>query len=175
MLCSANQCRSPMAAAFLGRHLAARGVSARVGSAGRGPAGAAPPPRAVDAMAGHDLDLSGHRSASTSGSDLAAADLVVGMAREHVRDAIAIDPAVRPRAFTLKELVRLGEASGPRRDDQTVEAWLGRLDAARDPSSVLGAAKADDVTDPIGRSAQTYRRTSAELDDLTRRLAALLA
>jgi hypothetical protein len=56
-----------------------------------------------------------------------------------------------------------------------VEAWLGRLDAARDPSSVLGAAKADDVTDPIGRSARTYRRTSAELDDLTRRLAALLA
>jgi protein-tyrosine phosphatase len=126
-------------------------------------------------MAAHDLDLSEHRSAGTSGADLEAADLVVGMAREHVRDAIAIDPAVRPRAFTLKELVRLGEANGPRRDDEAVEAWLGRLDAARDPSNVLGAAKVDDVTDPIGRSARTYRRTAAELDDLTQRLAALLA
>jgi protein-tyrosine phosphatase len=164
-----------MAAALLERHLAAAGAPATVRSSGRGPAGIAAPDRVVTTMAAHGLDLAGHRSAVTTAADLERADLVLAMSREHARDALELAPDVRSRVFTLKQLVRLADAHGGPRPDEPLRSWLARLDAARGPADLLGAAAADDVADPIGRSKRTYRATARELDDLTGRLSARLA
>ena len=104
---------------------------------------------------------------------LGASDLIVGMAREHVRDAVLALPEVRARAFTLKDLVRRGEALGPRQVGQPLKEWLRAAGADRTTSDLLGALAADNVADPIGQSAARYRACADELDDLLRRLAAV--
>src|ERR1700749_1698014 len=122
VLCSANQCRSPMASALLTRWLPPplpAPVSAAVRSAGlfdegRLQEGEPPPPEAVSALAGYGLDISGHRSHRVTAADLRRSDLVLGMSRAHVRHAVVMVPEVWSRAFTLKELLRRGVETGPR-------------------------------------------------------------
>lgn len=62
MLCTANQCRSPMAEVLLRDRLAAAGVDAVVRSAGDLPGGAHASPGSVKAMAARGLDLRVHVS-----------------------------------------------------------------------------------------------------------------
>ncbi len=166
MICTGNVCRSPMAEALLRRRLDARGVAARVASAGRSAEGQPATASAVDVMAEAGLDLSAHRSRRTTAELLGGSDLVVAMAREHVRDAVLLDPAVLARTFTLKELVRRGGEVGPRRADEPLPAWLRRIDATRGPLDHVGSADIDDVADPIGRRAAVYERTAEELTAL---------
>ena len=163
-----------MAAALLERHLAEVRVEASVHSAGRLAEGYDPPPDVVSTLAGLGLDISQHRSRVATAAMVREADLVIGMAREHARDAVALDPEVFPHTFTLKELVRLGEEAGPRPPAEELGPWLGRVGSARLATALLGSARADDIGDPMGGPARGYRRTADELDILTRRLARLL-
>ena len=55
---------------------------------------------------------------------LARADLVLGMERRHVREAVVLLPEIMPKAFTLKELVRRGEEFGARTRGRSLEDWL---------------------------------------------------
>ena len=175
MLCTANLCRSPTAEVLLARHLADRGVDAHVHSAGRGPGGLPAPAPALSAFGAAGVDLSRHRSRTLSPEMLAGTDLVIGMAREHVRDALSMDPHVWDRAFTFKELVRRGEAAGRRLPGEEISAWLARVGAGRSANALLGSAGVDDVADPIGGRPRAYRATVRELDALAGRLADLLA
>jgi protein-tyrosine phosphatase len=173
VLCTGNICRSPMAAGLLRHRLAARGVEADVSSAGllleQRPAS----DHGVDEMLRRSIDLRDHRSQVMTAELVAGADLVLGMAREHVREAVVLVREAWPRAFTLKELVRRGEAVGSRRAGEDLSGWLGRCHAGRTTRDLLGAAAHDDVADPIGGSAADYARTAAELEDLVARLVAL--
>jgi len=144
-----------------------------VGSAGRLPGGVGASATAVEVLATRGLDLSGHESRTTTPEMLADSDLVLGMAREHVRDAVLACPAVRPRAFVLKDLVRRAEAVGPRHPGQALDDWLSVVGRDRTTADLLGASQADDVLDPMGCSADRYRKCADELDDLLGRVATL--
>ena len=72
------------------------------------------------------------------------------------------------RTFTLKELVRRGEAS-PRGDEDFAD-WLVRLAAERSVEDLLGTSRRDDIADPMGRSFGKFQKTVAELTDLSDRL-----
>jgi len=169
LLCTANQCRSPMAEVLL----RARRPTLEVQSAGRLPGGVPASPPAVQVVAERGLDLSKHRSQAATPELVGASDLILGMAREHVRDAVLLRPEVRARAFPLKDLVRRGQRVGPRPAGQSLDEWLAVAGAERTTADLLGAAAADDVDDPIGRSTSRYRACADELDDLLARLAAL--
>src|SRR4029077_847666 len=104
-----------MAEALRSAHLAARGHQAAVSSAGMLGRGQPPPPEVLAVMAGRGCDVTGHRSRRVAPEDLAEADLVVGMAREHVRHAAVLLPDAWPRTFTLRELVTRGRQAGARR------------------------------------------------------------
>ena len=181
VLCSANQCRSPMAGALLTRWLAApqrAPVPAAVRSAGLFDEGLLqegepPPPEAVSALAGYGLDVSGHRSHRVTAADLSAADLVLGMSRAHVRHAVVIAPEIWPRAFTLKELLRRGLETGPRTTGEPIADWLARVHEGRERVTLLGDSPADDVADPMGGPPQAYANTAALLNELMGRLAGL--
>lgn len=154
--------------------LAHLGIDARVSSAGTISEGRPASEHSVALLAERATDLSAFRSSLMSADRLAAADLVLGMARSHVREAVVMVPAVWPRTFTLKELVRRGTAIGPRRVGEPVEAWLAQAHAGRALSATLGDSPDDDVEDPIGRPRRAYEAMVSELHDLTGRLVALL-
>ena len=168
LLCTANQCRSPMGAAIL----RALRPELEVRSAGRLPGGVAASTTAVEVLAERGLDLSGHVSQTATPALLVDSDLVLGMAREHVRDAVLMRPEVRARAFVLKDLVRRASAVGPRPAGQELDAWLVAAGRGRTTADLLGASEADDVADPIGRSANRYRACADELEQLLGRVAA---
>ena len=173
VLCAANMCRSPMAAALLARELAARDAAVTVGSAGLLADGEPPAPLAVVAVADLGLDISGHRSRLVRAADLAAAGLVLAMARAQLRAAVVLAPEVWPRAFTLKELVRRGEQAGPRPPGASLADWLAGAHEGRDRAALLGDSAEDDVADPIGGPPQAFAQTAGLLSDLTSRLAGL--
>ena len=173
LLCTANICRSPMAAALLARELARRDVPALVSSAGTLGAGARPPAEVATVMAGHGIDVTGHRSRQVTAGDLARADLILALAREHLRGAAVTAPHAWPRAFTLRELVRRGDLIGARRPAETLASWLDRAQAGRSRLALLGDSAADDVADPIGGALSGYERTAAELAHLAGRVAEL--
>ena len=130
-------------------------------------------PEAISVMAARGLDLTGHRSRALAAAELAAADLVLAMAREHLRHAVVMTPAAWPRAFTLRELVRRGEQAGPRRPGEDLAGWLGRAHAGRERSALLGDSPGDDIADPVGSPLPQYTATAALLDDLLAQLVRL--
>jgi protein-tyrosine phosphatase len=104
-----------------------------------------------------------HTSRRLQEADVAGADVVVGMAREHVREAVVLCPDAWERSFTLKELVRRAARIGPRPPDLPLGQWLGRAGAGRRSADLLGSSTADDVPDPLGASPAVMRRTAAEI------------
>ncbi len=158
-----------MAAALLDEHLSRCHVQAEVRSAGILEPDIPARPEAVAAMAERGIDISAHRSRHLDASAVRAADLVLGMAREHAREVIVLDPDAYGHTFTLKELVRRGEAD-PRHRTEKLGKWCARLTAEREASDLLGSASTDDVDDPIGAPLSAFRATARELDGLVTRL-----
>jgi protein-tyrosine phosphatase len=166
VLCSANQCRSPMAQMLLLRRLVALDAPVAVHSAGLLRDGDPPPAEVVSVMADYGLDLTHHRSHQVTLAELAEADLILGMAREHVRHAVVVAPPSWPRAFTLKELVRRGKRTSPRMPGEPLADWLARVHEGRTHAALLGASQLDDVADPVGGAPQGYALTAALIDEL---------
>lgn len=176
LLCTANICRSPMAAAALQLALQDPGAArknASIRSAGMLASGMPPPAEVLTVMAGYGLDLSEHRSHQATAADLAQADLILAMSRENLRHAVVLAPEAWPRAFTIRELVRRGSLAGPRLPGQALSAWLTNLHGGRSRLQLLGDSPGDDVADPIGGPIGAYVQTAAELMQLTERTARL--
>jgi protein-tyrosine-phosphatase len=157
------------------RHLAAeRGGDFRVGSAGFLQEGLPASDEAIEVMARRGIDLSQHRSRVTTAELLGQADVVVAMARRHVREASLVDSTAFSRTFTLKELVRRATEVGPLPPGEPVADWCAGLAEGRTQVQVLGDTPLDDIPDPIGRPLRVFKRTAAELDDLLHDLYAVL-
>ncbi|HUS62771.1 MAG TPA: hypothetical protein VMY34_11275 [Acidimicrobiales bacterium] len=163
-LCTGNICRSPMAEALLRHHLDARGIPSRVHSAGVLRDGDAASGHGVDILRERGIVLDDHRSRRMTLEMIRGADLVLGMAREHVRESVVLAPETFGLSFTLKEIVRRGSETGPRAAGQSFEEWLAKVHAGRQPSMLMGSSRDDDVADPYGLSRDVYERTAEELD-----------
>jgi protein-tyrosine phosphatase len=173
VLCTANLCRSPMAAALLARRLAVLGVTVPVRSAGMIGTGDPPNPKVVSVMARYGIEIAPHRSRVARAADLVDASLVLAMARDSLRYAVTTEPGGWPRTFTLKEVVRRGKEIGPRLPDEAFADWLSRVHAGRERASLLGDSPEDDVADPAGGSLRGYADTASLLDRLVTELADL--
>jgi protein-tyrosine phosphatase len=150
VLCTANQCRSPLAAAMLRRTIAERGLEHKVKSAGLLHGGEPSPEQIVEVAHRHDLDLSAHRSTQATVELLEGADLVLGMTRHHVRDVAVMEPTVWPVAFTMNEWVRRSERVGGKPAGVSVEDWCAMLHEGRTTTEMLAASASDDIVDPMG-------------------------
>ena len=182
VLCTANLCRSVMAQSLLARHIADRlavipstlsSATVHVSSAGILGRGDSPPPEVITVMASRNCVVTGHRSRIVTPDDLAGADLVIGMAREHVRHAVVISPSAWPRTFTFRELVRRGRLIGSRVPGESLAGWLARIAPDRDRRTMLGASSLDDIADPTGGPLRGYEDTATVIDQLARELTAL--
>jgi protein-tyrosine phosphatase len=172
-VCTANLCRSPMAEALLRRQLERAGVEAQVVSCGvQVPEPGPPVPEVVETMRGFGIELSEHRSRPLTPQLAQGAQLVIGMTREHVREAVMTDPRLLDSAFTIKELARRVSAQGFRPIDTDLMQWITALVADRDVEELLGASPLDDVADPIGGPLAGYQDTAAELSALVQHIVA---
>lgn len=174
IICTANSCRSVLAQALLSEHLTRTGVSARIESAGLLAPGRAADPVVVSLLAGRGIDVSGHLSRYADARAVRQADLVITMAREHLRHAVVVAPQAWPRAFTLRDLVRRAEMAAPRPAAVPVAAWLDGLHQGRRRRDVLGSSSEDDIADPAGGPAAGYLATAGILDELLARLTVAL-
>jgi protein-tyrosine phosphatase len=173
-VCTANQCRSPMAQALMRARAAERGGKVRAASAGFGEPGHAPPRRVIQTMDRVGLDVSGHVSRQISGQLVEAADVIVAMTRQHLIDVVTLVPDAFTRTFTLHELVRRATAAGPPLPRETQADWIRRLHGGRTRASILALDRADDVVDPLGRRLSAFDRTREEIDALVSSFADLL-
>jgi protein-tyrosine phosphatase len=162
-----------MAEALLRRRLDARGIDAHVHSAGLRLRDEPASAYGVEVLADRGMDLSAHRSRVMDAELIRSADLVLAMAREHLREAVLIVPDVWSHAFTLKELVRRAQQIGARAPGESLEAWLARAGAGRQRGDLLGSSREDDVYDPIGSGREVYEKTADELSELVDGLVAL--
>ena len=128
----------------------------------------------VVAMSDRGLDIRSHVSRKMTAEHVEGADLVIGMAREHVREAAVLVPGSFRRTFTLKELVRRAQVIGPRPKDTSLDDYLDQLAAGREVRDLLGTHPDDEVADPMGRSLREYRATAVELEQLVTQLVGLL-
>ncbi len=174
VLCTGNICRSPMAAGLLRDRIAERGLDAHVHSAGLLYDGRPASQSAVDVLAGRGIDISDHASAVMTRDDVQHADLVLAMARRHLRESVVLDPSSFVRTYTLKELVRRGCAVGGRMPGESIDDWLTQVHEGRSARDHLGDSLDDDVADPIGEPLRMYERTAKELEALTDTLVDLL-
>ena len=163
-----------MAEGLLRRLLAVSGVGASVGSAGLLPGGAPATPDAVATMADRRVDIRRHRSRTLDHELATTTPLIIGMTRQHVREACASYGAPIDRTFTLKELVRRGELGGGRRKGEPVAAWLARIGTGRRPGDLVADEPGDDIADPVGRPRAEYEVTADELEGLLRTFVELL-
>ncbi len=162
-----------MAEGMLRRLLADNGAGADIGSAGLLRGGAPATRDAIAVMAARGIDVSRHVSHTIDPEVVRSTPLIIGMAREHAREAVAIGAAA-DRTFALRELVRLGGQTGPRGPDESLPDWLARVGARRASVALVGDDHDDDIPDPVGGPRAAYEEAAGELDILLRRLVALL-
>lgn len=161
IVCTANESRSPFAAALLlatANERALRVDSAGVSATGR-PASAA----AIQHASELGLDLSQHTSVQVDSASLDSYDLILTLTREHARMLLATTPDIAPRLFTIRQFARWLDAS-ERPTDVPLGTWL---DDASDQSILdfLGDNPADDIDDPSGRNTSRWKTMIAHLDE----------
>lgn len=178
-VCTANVCRSPMAAAFLQQHLQNNGIEAVVVSAGTDGGDVPLDSGAVKVMHERGLDITAHCPRRLNRATVTddGADLVVAMTRAQLHVVAVMGPGVFKRSFTAKELARRTHRTmyAPEHDKPTFAAWRDAVGEGRLARDLIRDDPRDDISDPYGRSLAEHRRTADELDSLMAMIADSIA
>jgi protein-tyrosine-phosphatase len=152
-LCTGNAARSVMAGAILAEHVPALVVSTRGTHVVEGMPMSW---RTRDAIVAVGARADGHRSRQLSSADLATADLVLAMARDHVEYVRRRHPEAAARTGTLKRLAR---------DLPTAPGALAERVASLHLSDVV-LEPWEDVEDPAGGEPEVFHRCAVEIHEL---------
>jgi protein-tyrosine-phosphatase len=157
-LCTGNATRSVIA----GAALAARLPRVPVETAGTLVIdGLVPSLRTRAALAAVGLDAPGHRSRQARRADIAAAELIVGLAPEHVAWVRREHPTAAPRTATLQRLCRDLVAGPPSLSQRIAALGLETVDLA----------PWEEVADPGGGETDAFVRCAHQVVALVARLA----
>jgi protein-tyrosine-phosphatase len=170
-VCTGNQARSPIAAAFVARALA--GLPVQVGSAGTMPRRPSPVLAEAGAVAFElGVDVSRHRSSHVASHDLSVADLVVGFEFHHVASAVVEARAPATKTFLARELVRLASEFVPPAGIDPVARARTLIELAHDLREKTGPSIGEEIADPAGRKLGAFRDIVLEVvhacDEMTR-------
>ncbi|MGI9600567.1 MAG: hypothetical protein ACR2QE_01690 [Acidimicrobiales bacterium] len=172
VICTANICRSPVAAQMVRDRGAARGLNLSVGSAGFLEDGR-PADATMAALAlGRGTNVGDHRSRVIDEERLRGADVVVTMERRHARELVVMAPDVGHRIHTLLGLIEAGRFQPVQGN---LDEWLGALTEGRQAADLMGDRGPDHVPDPHGRAKRHYRNCLDTLDEAVEDLVELLS
>jgi protein-tyrosine-phosphatase len=165
-VCTGNAARSVMAGAILAAHVDDAEVEQlAITTAGTHVVEGMPMSwRTREALAGIDVSAPGHRSTQLRDEHVDAADLVVGLAREHVEYVRRTHPDAAAKTATLRRLAR-DLAVGP-------EPLPERVAALGLASATLEAW--EDVVDPGGGELSEFEACAQQIRDLIADLAPAL-
>lgn len=164
VVCTANICRSPVAAALL-RAAWGSAPGVRVASAGLHARAGAPVDPAMARLV--DVPVTGFAARQLVPDLVRSADLVLTMTRAQRAAVVSSVPAAVRRTFTLPEftdlarLARTGDAAPAADPAARLSELVARAPRWR-PSRAAG--EADDIEDPYGRDEAVQRRVAAELE-----------
>jgi protein-tyrosine phosphatase len=173
-VCTHNRTRSVLVGGLLDEHARHERIGADIRTAGFSAGGESPTDATVRFLASRGIDVKGYVSHWMSDQSVAGADLIITAEREHV---VAIAGRWGPAfayTFTLPELIARGEQAGPR-DGRTLQQWLTAVSAKRPSTLEYLDADVGEIYDPSGRAPKIWSDCFTQIDDLTARLATLLA
>lgn len=170
IVCTANQCRSPLAEFLLRDLVAEHRMNWTVGSAGTHAIPGRPmDPKAQRLLERRGLDVADWRSRQVDTDLVGDAEVILTADREHRSLLVRSRPDLVRRTFPVLRFARLAARV---RDS-------GQWCPSRDPMSVLvdavrrvelpGSAD-EDLADPVGRSFRHFKRCADQLDDAFRLL-----
>ena len=110
LVCTANQCRSPMAEGLMRHKLEREGRAGEIRAASAGVDaldGCRATENSIQAMAARGIDISGHRSRATTDKILQDAALILTMERAHANVLQALFPAHAERVHLLAQMTGL--------------------------------------------------------------------
>ena len=177
-VCTANQCRSPLAEFLLRSSLAAANVSWNVSSSGtRAHDGLPMHPHAASVLDERGIDYDGWVSSRLDPAAVAGADLVLTAEVAHRRDVVTMLPAAVRRTFTLLQFALLLDLSpagranpcageGRRRGEDLIRA----AEQARSRPQARDAAHLD-IADPVGGALADFQRVAGVIHDAVRLVA----
>ncbi|MDQ3915864.1 MAG: hypothetical protein M3323_11150 [Actinomycetota bacterium] len=172
-VCTGNQARSPIAAAWTARALAPLPVA--IGSAGTLPRRPGPVLAEAGATAFElGLDVSRHSSSHVSAHDLSAADLVIGFEFHHVAAAVVDAGAPASKAFLLKEIIRLAREFSPPQDPDPFVRARTLIELADDLRHKTDHVLGEEIRDPAGRKLGAFRDIVWEVVQTTEEMIRLL-
>lgn len=165
-----------MASALFARRAEERGALERIDTFSAGLLTDPPPlPEEVPLVMDHyGIDLRQHRTTVLARGMVERADLVLGMGRRHVQEAVLLEPGAWRKTFRLTEFVSRADQVGPRRPDQGFRRWIEAVEEGRDRSAILNRGLDDDIDDPFGGELAHYEATAHQLDELVTTVADLL-
>lgn len=119
-------------------------------------------------LAGRELglDIDDHLARPLAPYQVDRADLVLGMAREHTDEIVALVPEARPKTFALKELVLLLDGLPPAAwppDRNRLLSRVGEAHRLREEAPP-GPPAGLDVRDPIGMGLNAYRDVALDIE-----------
>ena len=158
-VCTANLCRSPLAAAALTDAFRREALDIEVSSAGvQALEGRRPPETWLEICADLGFDLTDHRSTHLSGLSTVAS-LAVGMTAEHARSIAAVDQSLIGRISLIEPL-----ATDPGPELERVRA--------RRAFDLLRLDDRLDVADPVRAPMRVQREIARRIVDLAGQVAA---
>lgn len=190
-VCTGNICRSPFTELLLARALTRAGYDLTVASRGTRAMIGRPMASGMNGpAAAQGLDGSAHTAAQLERDDVASATLVLGLALDHRRDAVALLPRASRRTFTLLEFARLLEdaADAGTLSPKAVEPVETTAPRTLDDLAAYVAAAADrrgfaispddprddEVFDPYGLGEDDYAESAALMVAAVDRIEAVL-
>ncbi|WP_336853420.1 low molecular weight phosphatase family protein [Sinomonas albida] len=167
-VCTGNVSRSPVVERLLrsGLDEAAPAVFEVTSAGTRALRGESAQPESAELVARFGSSLAGFKARQLNESLVLGADLILGLAEEHVREVLSWSPSALKRTFTLRQFARAVADCPPAMSREEVhDAWLGYVaEAARTRHRLrTGDPLLDDVADPFGRGAPAYQRMAVEL------------
>ena len=169
-ICTANVCRSPMAAAFFTLHAELNNVPMQVASASIDRERRELHPLVTKILSERNLVLRRTRSQPLSHELVDGADLILTMTAAHAVSVVGRFGAAKAKVFVLGHFA---EIVTPPANGQGTKDWLDETRSLRRDYS--GSKSTWDIPDPIGADEATFRAVARRIDELNGWIAAVFS